>query len=72
MKKRHCAPKFCMKQTSHPVFSLAKNRRTTVKTRIVAHNQHVVRIDQENTRDLLEEEEVVILKKSKQLSTKLT
>jgi len=40
-----------------------KNYQTTVKTRIVAHNQHVVRIDQENTRDLSREEEQVIFKK---------
>jgi D-beta-D-heptose 7-phosphate kinase/D-beta-D-heptose 1-phosphate adenosyltransferase len=39
-----------------------KNRRTTVKTRIVAHNQHVVRIDQEDTCVLSEEEEQVIFK----------
>ncbi len=40
-----------------------KNRKTTVKTRIVAHNQHVVRIDQESTRVLSKEEEQVIFKK---------
>jgi D-beta-D-heptose 7-phosphate kinase/D-beta-D-heptose 1-phosphate adenosyltransferase len=40
-----------------------KNRRTTVKTRIVAHNQHVVRIDQENTRVLSKKEEEIVLKK---------
>jgi len=40
-----------------------KNRRTTVKTRIVAHNQHVVRIDQENTRELSKKEEIVVFKK---------
>ncbi len=39
-----------------------KNRRTTVKTRIVAHNQHVVRIDQEDTCVLSKEEEQVIFK----------
>jgi D-beta-D-heptose 7-phosphate kinase/D-beta-D-heptose 1-phosphate adenosyltransferase len=39
-----------------------KNSRTTVKTRIVAHNQHVVRIDQEDTRALSKEEEQVIFK----------
>jgi len=42
---------------------LLKNRRTTVKTRIVAHNQHVVRIDQENTHVLSKEEEQVVFKK---------
>jgi len=40
-----------------------KYRQTTVKTRIVAHNQHVVRIDQESTRVLSKEEEQVIFKK---------
>ncbi|MDQ3747792.1 MAG: D-glycero-beta-D-manno-heptose-7-phosphate kinase [Acidobacteriota bacterium] len=39
------------------------NRQTTVKTRIVAHNQQVVRIDQESTRVLSKEEEQVIFKK---------
>ena len=29
-----------------------KNRQTTLKTRIVAHNQHVVRLDQEDTDEL--------------------
>ncbi len=40
-----------------------KNRRTTVKTRIIAHNQHVVRIDQENTHVLSKEEEQSVFKK---------
>ncbi len=40
-----------------------KNRQTTVKTRIVAHNQHVVRIDQENTHILSKEDEQLVLKK---------
>ncbi len=39
-----------------------KDRQTTVKTRIVAHNQHVVRIDQENTQILSKEDEQVVLK----------
>ncbi len=34
-----------------------KNHQTTVKTRIVAHSQHVVRLDQENTRSLNKAEE---------------
>lgn len=40
-----------------------KNRPTTVKTRIVAHNQHVVRIDQENNVDLNEKEQEKIWSK---------
>ena len=44
-----------------------KNRRTTVKTRIVAHNQHVVRIDQENTHALSKEEEQSVFKKIESL-----
>lgn len=48
---------------SHSSLVPLKNRRTTVKTRIVAHNQHVVRIDQENTRELSKEEQVIVLKK---------
>ncbi len=39
-------------------------RRTTVKTRIVAHNQQIVRIDQETTENLDEAEEEEIWKKS--------
>ncbi len=48
---------------SHSSLVPLKNRQTTVKTRIVAHNQHVVRIDQENTRELSKEEQVIVLKK---------
>lgn len=40
-----------------------KNRLTTIKTRVVAHNQHVVRIDQENTDGLGLEQEKKIWKK---------
>jgi D-beta-D-heptose 7-phosphate kinase/D-beta-D-heptose 1-phosphate adenosyltransferase len=40
-----------------------KNRQTTVKTRIVAHNQHVVRIDQEDTHILSKEDEQIVLNK---------
>ncbi len=46
-----------------------KNRPTTVKTRIVAHNQHVVRIDQENNIDLDEkQQEKIWLKFEKNLN----
>lgn len=44
-----------------PDYLLAlKNRETIIKTRIVAHNQHVVRIDQENSQPLngAEEEKI--------------
>ncbi len=40
-----------------------KNRQTTVKTRIVAHNQHIVRIDQEDTHILSKEDEQLVLNK---------
>ena len=40
-----------------------KNRLTTIKTRVVAHNQHVVRIDQEHTVDLNAVQEEKIWKK---------
>jgi rfaE bifunctional protein kinase chain/domain len=37
------------------------NRPTTVKTRIIAHNQHVVRVDREDKKDISEEMENKIL-----------
>ena len=40
-----------------------KNRLTTIKTRVVAHNQHVVRIDQEDTVELNSAQEEKIWKK---------
>jgi rfaE bifunctional protein kinase chain/domain len=39
------------------------DRKTTVKTRIVANNQHVVRVDQESTNPLSESEENQVLDK---------
>jgi rfaE bifunctional protein kinase chain/domain len=39
-----------------------KNRPTTVKTRIIAHNQQIARIDQESTQPLLENEAAEILR----------
>ncbi len=53
----------CEARVSDSFLIPLKNRRTTVKTRIVAHNQHVVRIDQENTGELSKEEQVVVFKK---------
>ncbi|CAN5719247.1 hypothetical protein BH20ACI4_BH20ACI4_00200 [soil metagenome] len=43
-----------------------KNRPTTIKTRIVAHNQHVVRIDQEDNRNLNKTDEEKIWGKIKE------
>ncbi|MBA2620169.1 MAG: D-glycero-beta-D-manno-heptose-7-phosphate kinase [Acidobacteria bacterium] len=40
-----------------------KNRRTTLKTRIVAHNQYIVRIDQESVSALEERETDTVYKK---------
>ena len=42
-----------------------KTRKTTVKTRIIANNQQVVRADRENTHELDRETEKVVLKKFK-------
>ncbi len=38
-----------------------KSRRTTVKTRVIAHNQQVVRADRENTEEISEKLEGIIL-----------
>jgi rfaE bifunctional protein kinase chain/domain len=45
------------KGISHNNLVELENRPTTVKTRIVAHNQHIVRIDQETTEQLSNEAE---------------
>lgn len=47
------------------------NRQTTVKTRIIAHNQQVVRIDQENTEPLKTEEVKIVLKKISKMWDKI-
>jgi rfaE bifunctional protein kinase chain/domain len=44
-----------------------KNHQTTVKTRIVAHSQHVVRLDQENTHPINESDESRIYKVTENL-----
>lgn len=44
-----------------------RNRQTTIKTRIVAHNQQIVRVDQEMVAPLTEEEEEIVLKKIESL-----
>ncbi|MGI8669134.1 MAG: D-glycero-beta-D-manno-heptose-7-phosphate kinase [Aridibacter sp.] len=44
-----------------------ENRSTTIKTRIVAHNQHVVRIDQENAALLEKSQEDFLFEKAKKL-----
>jgi rfaE bifunctional protein kinase chain/domain len=57
-------PKFLReKGISHDYLVETENRPTTVKTRIVAHNQHIVRIDQETDKQLSNEEEIDVLNK---------
>ena len=41
-----------------------RNRQTTVKTRVLAHNQQIVRLDQETNAPLLSEEEETVWKKA--------
>lgn len=48
-----------------------KKRQTTVKTRIIAHHQQVVRLDQENTKPLTTEEIKIVLKKISNLWRKI-
>lgn len=45
----------------------SSNRRTTIKTRVIAHSQHVVRIDQETKLKLTEREEENIWKRIEKL-----
>lgn len=47
------------------------NRPTTIKTRVVAHNQHVVRIDQENSKLIDEKQADLIFKKTEELISKV-
>ncbi|MFZ1806549.1 MAG: bifunctional ADP-heptose synthase [Cyclobacteriaceae bacterium] len=46
---------------------VSKNRPTTVKTRLIASHQHVVRVDEESDLELLGDEEVELLKQIQQL-----
>lgn len=46
---------------------VSKNRPTTVKTRLIASHQHVVRVDEESDQELLGDEEVQLLKQIQQL-----
>lgn len=48
-----------------------KNRQTTVKTRIIAHQQQVVRLDRENTKALTSENTEIVLKKIAKLWNKI-
>lgn len=48
-----------------------KNRQTTLKTRIIAHQQQVVRLDQENTKPLQQREVEAVLKKIEKLWDKI-
>jgi len=48
-----------------------KNRQTTLKTRIIAHQQQVVRLDQENTKPLEQKDVEVVLKKIEKVWDKI-
>jgi rfaE bifunctional protein kinase chain/domain len=61
-------PKFLLeKHISADNLIKIENRPTTVKTRIVAHNQHIVRIDQETNKFLSNEEENQVWLKVKEV-----
>lgn len=46
---------------------VSKNRPTTVKTRLIASHQHVVRVDEESDQELLKDEEDQLVKQIQQL-----
>ncbi|MBI1836999.1 MAG: D-glycero-beta-D-manno-heptose-7-phosphate kinase [Flavobacteriia bacterium] len=46
---------------------LSNNRETTVKTRVIGNNQHLIRIDSEQTNDLDETEQTALIEKVKEL-----
>lgn len=48
-----------------------KNRRTTLKTRIIAHQQQVVRLDRENTKPLERRDIEIVLKKIERVWDKI-
>lgn len=49
---------------------VSKNRPTTVKTRLIASHQHVVRVDEESDQELLKDEEDQLVKQIQQLIDK--
>ncbi|MCE2742724.1 MAG: PfkB family carbohydrate kinase [Fluviicola sp.] len=49
---------------------LSDNRETTVKTRVIGNNQHLIRIDSEQTNDIDSSEELQLIEKVKQLLEK--
>ena len=49
---------------------LSDNRETTVKTRVIGNNQHLIRIDSEQTNDIDLTEELQLIEKVKQLLEK--
>jgi rfaE bifunctional protein kinase chain/domain len=49
---------------------LSENRETTVKTRVIGNNQHLIRIDSEQTNDIDSAEELQLIEKVKQLIEK--
>ncbi|HNP07076.1 MAG TPA: bifunctional ADP-heptose synthase [Cyclobacteriaceae bacterium] len=46
---------------------ISKNRPTTIKTRVIAGPQHVVRVDEESDEELLQDEESQLIKRIKKL-----
>lgn len=57
-------PKFLEEKNISPDYLIEiENRPTTVKTRIVAHNQHIVRVDQETSNELSVFEENLVWNK---------
>ncbi len=46
---------------------VSKNRPTTIKTRLIASHQHVVRVDEESDQELMEDEEIQLLKQIEEL-----
>lgn len=60
-----------LREREMPVNGIVKssNRVTTVKTRVIGNNQHLLRIDAEDTHPLSAEEEVAFLQKVKQILT---
>ncbi|HCM77354.1 MAG TPA: D-glycero-beta-D-manno-heptose-7-phosphate kinase [Cytophagales bacterium] len=46
---------------------VSRNRPTTIKTRLIASHQHVVRVDEESDQELLKDEEAQLLKQIEEL-----
>lgn len=48
---------------THEGIMVSENRKTTVKTRVIAQNQQIVRIDEEDSSDLIPEDEIKFINK---------